>query len=128
MPDLKPKQRTFLDAVIGLMDAGDAKPPSPKELVWAMKVPLQAVEGILAIGIETGEIVRLSNGFRFAVKSLSRLAATGREKFGSQEFDVAAWRDLMGCSRETAYGILEYFDSQGWTEKNGGQRKFASSE
>lgn len=128
MSDLKPKQRTFLDAVIGLMDAGDAKPPSPKELVWTMKVPLQAVDGILEIGVQTGEIVRLSNGFRFAVKTLERLAAMGKDRFGSQEFDVAAWRDLMGCSRETAYGILEYFDAQGWTEKNGGQRRFLPSE
>lgn len=128
MPDLKPKQRTFLDTVIGQMDAGDAKPPCPKELVWSLRVPLQAIEGILDIGIETGEIVRLSNGFRFAVKTLERLAASGRDRHGSNSFDVAVWRDEMGCSRETAFAILEYFDARGWTLKEGGQRRFQPSE
>lgn len=128
MPELKRRQREFLDCVIAALDDAGAKPPPPRELARSLSVPVQAVEGILGAGVEQGEIVRLENGFHFAIVTLRRLAEEGLERFGSDWFDVGAFRDYLDVSRETAFALLSQLEAMGLVEADAGRRRFLPTE
>lgn len=127
-PKLKKRQKELLARATEALDSHGAKPPPPKELAQELRVPIQAVFSILDIGTQCGHIVRLSNGFHFASKTLFRLAETARQDYAEREFSTAELRDLLDVSRETANAILEYWDKYGLTAKDGGKRRMKPSE
>lgn len=123
-PDFKialtEKQQSLLERVLDIMHGAGASAPHPAEMADELKVPQQAVEEILRLGLETGDLVRVGDELVYARKTLEELKLQLR-KLG-ERFTVAQFRDLTGSSRKYALPLLEHFDSEKFTRRLGDER------
>jgi selenocysteine-specific elongation factor len=119
---LTPKQREFLDRVVSTLRANLVNVPAVHEIAASVPAPLQAVEQIIQLGIESRTITRIADGLYYTSSQLQELISQMREKFGSRPFTAADFRDLFGTSRKYAIPLLEYFDSQRVTLRQGDNR------
>jgi len=123
---LSQKQRTFLDRVVAALDAGGANPPSGQDLANAVHAPIQAVDEILRLGVEAGEVVRVEDGIFYSPAQLASLQATARQLAAKGGFTAAEFRDAAGTSRKYAIPVLEYFDTIRFTIRVGDKRMVQS--
>jgi selenocysteine-specific elongation factor len=119
---LTEKQRQFLDRVIAELDKGGINSPSPRTITAAIGAPHQAIDQILILGIEAGEIVQLPEEVFYSLGQIDKLKALTRETFGTKPFTAAEFRDRLGSSRKYAIPLLEYLDSVGFTLRTGDAR------
>lgn len=119
---LSDKQRAFLDRVVLALDAGGINSPSPLDVARSLSVPPQAVEEILKLGFEAGELARLPEGIWYSQSQIDRIKASVAEMFGVKPFTAAEFRDRSGTSRKYAIPLLEYLDSVGFTARRGDSR------
>lgn len=92
------------------------------------KVPTQAVEDIIILIADSGEIVKVTDGvYTLAVymdeakeKIIEKLKAEGK-------ITIAEIRDMFQTSRKSAKPILEYMDSIKITRKTGGESERVSN-
>lgn len=121
---LQPAQRQLLDRVVAELDAGGSSPPGPGAVADALRVPPQAVDGILKIGISAGEVVRLADGIWFSAAKLQELRDTARTHLQGRSFSASEFREVLGTSRKYAIPLLEYLDSRRVTLRQGETRIF----
>lgn len=75
--------------------------------------------------LNSGEIVKISDEFYFAVTEIEKLTAGMREfASGSADrlIDVANFKDIAGISRKYAIPLLEFFDREKITRRAGDKR------
>jgi selenocysteine-specific elongation factor len=125
---LTERQRALLDRVVEALDAGDVNAPGSADIASTLRVPPQAVEEVLRLGIQAGEVVRIGEGIHFTVAKLEQLKAETHAAFGSKPFAASEFRDALGTSRKYAIPILEYFDQVRFTLRTGDQRVIRSSD
>lgn len=118
-PVLKEKQRLLLDRVLEALLRAGVNVPSAREMAGELGVPLQAVEGILEVGIEAGEVLRLDEGVFYPVSTLDGLRHRVSSEFGGRRFTAAEFRDTLGTSRKYAIPLLEWMDRTGLTIRHG---------
>lgn len=119
---LSPKQQAFLERVSAELDKAGVNTPGPSDLARNLSVPPQAVEEILKLGIQAGEIVRVYEGIFYTRRQLEQIKAKLREIAGGKPFAAAAFRDAIGTTRKYAIPLLEYFDATGFTMRLGDER------
>ncbi len=125
---LSDKQSAFLGRVIEELNKGGLNPPSTRDLARALTVPPQAVEEILRLGIEAGEIVRLPEDIYYTPGQIIKVKTTIQEMFGAQAFTAAEFRDRVQTSRKYAIPLLEYLDSVRFTLRVGDKRVVSQPE
>lgn len=123
---LEPKQRAFLDRVKAALDAGGSNPPSLKALAAQLNVPIQAVEGVIKLGLDAGEILRLDDQVFFTTAQIERSIQAAKRALGDSPFTAAQFKEALGTSRKFAIPLLEHSDSKGWTVRRGDQRVFTA--
>ncbi|MEQ1823122.1 MAG: selenocysteine-specific translation elongation factor [Fimbriimonadaceae bacterium] len=119
---LTPKQKEFLDRVVAALQAHPINVPAVHEIATSVPAPIQAVEQIVRLGIESQTLVRVGDGLYYTASQLQELIGELRTKFGARPFTAADFRDLFGTSRKYAIPLLEYFDSQRVTLRQGDNR------
>lgn len=119
---LSEKQRAFLDRVSAALEEDGPNPPSGLDLANRVRAPIQAVEEILRLGVEAGEVIRVSEGIFYTPRMLANLEAKVRELGAKGPFAAAEFRDAVGTSRKFAIPLLEYFDAQRVTVRVGDRR------
>lgn len=119
---LSPRQREFLDRARGLVAQGGVNPPPPAAIADELRVPLQAVEEILRLGVEAGELVRIADGIYYDLSQIEALKTRIIATFGRKAFSAAQFRDAMGTSRKYAIPLLEHLDSLRFTTRTGDMR------
>ncbi|HZH98736.1 MAG TPA: selenocysteine-specific translation elongation factor [Fimbriimonadaceae bacterium] len=119
---LSPKQRAFLDRVIEVLERSGVNVPGSRELAEAVHAPPQAIEEILRLGAEAGELVRVAEGLYYTRAGVERIKATVREISGGKPFPASAFRDAVGSSRKYVIPLLEYFDTIRFTLRVGDNR------
>jgi len=119
---LSDKQRAFLDRVVATLDSGGINSGSSRDLARALTVPPQAIEEILKLGFEAGEIVRLPDGIYYSASQIQVVKETISKLFGAAAFSAGEFRDKTGTSRKYAIPILEHLDSVGFTLRTGDTR------
>lgn len=124
---LTERQRTFLDRVLEALRAGGVNAPSANDLSNTLHVPVQAVDEILRLGVEAGELVRVSEGIYYPPDVLDQIRGQVRELGRVGPFTAAAFRDASGTSRKYAIPLLEYFDATRLTIRVGDQRALISA-
>ncbi len=126
-PELKDKQRILLDKVVEILDASSPNVSAPHELAGEIHVPVQAIENILVVGIEAGELIKLDENVFFTPQSLEKLVVEVRDKFSGVKFGAAEFRDALGTTRKFAIPILEWMDLKGITVRQGENRVVVGS-
>lgn len=119
---LSDRQRQLLDRVLEVLAKEPVNTPSAPEIARVIVVPAQAVEEILRVGQEGGEIVRIEEGIFYTPEQLEALKARVLEVSGGQPFHAAQFRDAIGTTRKYAIPLLEYFDRIRFTTRVGDQR------
>lgn len=119
---LTDRQRALLDRVKAGLAAHDVNTPSPHDLARTIAVPPQAVEEILRVGAEAGEIIRVEDGIFYTTDQIETLKARVAEFAAGKPFAAAAFRDAVGTTRKYAIPLLEYLDRVRFTTRVGDQR------
>jgi selenocysteine-specific elongation factor len=121
-PELAARQRSLLDRVKQVLESEAVSVPGQGQIVEELRVPKQAIDEILRIGIDAGELVRIGDGLIYTESQLGRLKDEVRTKFGGQRFSAGEFKDAFGTSRKYAIPLLEYFDSVNVTMRQGDTR------
>ncbi|RYG26006.1 hypothetical protein EON82_05065 [bacterium] len=116
------RQRGLLDKVIGIIEAGGVNTPNAHEIGKRLPAPRPAVDEILNLGEDSGEIVTLADGVLFTTRGLAEIRERVRRGSGGKPFTVGEVRDSLGTSRRVAVALLEQFDAEGFTERVGEKR------
>ncbi|HEV8659972.1 MAG TPA: selenocysteine-specific translation elongation factor [Thermoanaerobaculia bacterium] len=102
-------------------DAG-LQPPPVSELIQTMTHKPKMIEGVIGFLVKQGTLVRLADG----VYVHRNVIATARETMSArkgQMIDVGQFKDLFGLSRKIAIPLLEFFDREGVTKRQGDVRQ-----
>lgn len=95
--------------------------PATSEIIKAIPQRPKVIEGVIAYLVKQGALVRLADG----VYLHRDVVAAAREKLATKKgetIDVGQFKDLFGISRKVAIPLLEYFDREGATKRQGDAR------
>ncbi len=102
------------------VQAGLAAPPV-HEVLKASGVEAARARSILQILIREGKLTRISDEFVLDAGALAKLREQLVDKRG-QRFKVPEFKDWTGVSRKYAIPLLEYFDRERVTKREGDER------
>lgn len=117
---LSEKQQQLLERVLDAMEKAGAAAPSVADVARELRVPSQAVEEMIRLGLSAGRMVKVDEGLIYSVKTIDQLKQKAREI--GPRFTAAAFRDATGSSRKYAIPLLEHFDSIRFTRRVGDER------
>ncbi len=123
---LKPRQRALLTRVIECLSSEPVNTPHAHDIARLLGIPHPAVEEIMRIGIEIGEIIVLTEAVYYTPAQIQDLKARLVELADGKPFSSNDMRDAFGTSRKYMLPILEYFDRIGFTERDGDRRTIVS--
>ena len=111
-----------LDKVLPLISANSSKPPVLHDLAKATQIAPRQLEKNLMECVKAGSLVRpVANRF-YQPEAVDELRDLITDTFNDQAFTVQEYRDAAGIGRNLAIELLEYFDRQGYTRRNGNYR------
>lgn len=119
---LSPRQREFLDRCVAELERDLVNTLNLHALTQAVHAPIQAVEEILKLGVQAGEIVALPDGVYYTTRQIALLKTKTAELMGEHPFPAAKLRDALGTTRKYVIPLLEYFDSIRFTTRVGDNR------
>lgn len=117
---LSEKQEQLLQRVLSAMEKAGAAAPSVADLANDLRVPPQAVEEMIRLGLSAGKMVKVGEGLVYSSNTIEQLKQKARAI--GPRFTAAAFRDVTGSSRKYAIPLLEYFDSIRFTRRVGDER------
>ncbi len=120
---LNPRQQALYDRVCTAIREAGFQPPSLVDLATQVRAPQEAVSAMLRVGLDRGELVRVSEAIVFhrdTIEETKRLVGEYVAQHG--ELPTAAFRDLTGSSRKYAVPMLEYLDDIRFTRRQGDAR------
>ncbi|MFQ3667275.1 MAG: selenocysteine-specific translation elongation factor [Fimbriimonadaceae bacterium] len=120
---LTERQRALLDRVAAEIEADGWSPAGPQAIADRIRVPVQAVEEIVRLGVEAGDLCRIADGYVLLAAQIAGLRDQLVATFGDRPFTAGEFRDAFGTSRKYAIPLLEYLDSQGVTLRQGDVRR-----
>ena len=116
------RQRGLMDKVVAIIEGDGMNPPNAHEIGKRLPAPRQAVEEILQLGEDVGEIVTLADGVLFTNRTLAELRERIRNGTNGKPFTLGEMRDSLGTNRRVAVALLEHFDAEGFTVRDGERR------
>jgi selenocysteine-specific elongation factor len=121
---LSDKQRRFLDRVLDAIRAEPVSTPNAHQISQQLHVPIQAVEEILRLGIEAGELVSIGEGIWHTPEQLEAMVARVRQIAAGKPFSASQVRDGLGTTRKYVIPLLEYLDARQITVRRNETRVF----
>jgi Elongation factor SelB, winged helix len=107
-PVLPERPRTFLDRVKATLECEPINTPTPHAMSQTLHVPSIAVEEILKLGVETGEIAQLGETVYYTTGQLEALRLRLGE-LGEENLTASSVRDTFGTTRKYAVALLAHF-------------------
>lgn len=125
---LTERQRALLNRVLEALRIAGVNVPSPLDIARSLGVPVQAIEEILKLGIQAGEIVRVGDGLFYPSEGVTEIKTKIKQIAGKAGFTASDFRDAVGSSRKYVIPLLEYLDSQRFTLRVGDKRVVRNGE
>ena len=120
---LTPEQEAIRDAIARVLKDGGTTPEDLKTLPDAIQVNASSVRDVVSAMQAMGDLVRLEDTLLFhpeVMVEVRRQLVDYLNKNG--EIDVSTFRSLIGTTRKFAVPLLNYFDTQGITIRQGDVR------
>jgi len=117
-------EKDAAEKLLPMLEAQDLAPASVNELAEAVAVDQGVARKVLGKMAADGLVVRVSSDLHFAAGAI----AAARERLAQHlqahpdGATAAELRDALGVSRKYAIPLLEYFDAQGVTKREGDLR------
>jgi selenocysteine-specific elongation factor len=125
---LTPEQQRVVDAVEADYRQSGAAPPSPEESLGRLGIKGNEKHELFQLLVADRRLLRVKEGLYFHAAALGSiqdsLVGYLREK---KEIGPAGIKDLLGVSRKYAIPLLEYFDAQRVTVRQGEHRVLRGS-
>lgn len=109
--ELTQRQRQLLTILLGELSAAGRSPPTLKELAEQLKLPLRDLEQLVQVGIDDGQLIKLSPQMAMDREALEALRQSLAKYFQHQPTaKVGELREQWGITRKHAVPIFEFFD------------------
>lgn len=106
--------------LLGALERQGLAPESVVDLAQGAGVDKPLAQKVLNALVNEGEVVRLGGDMHFGRAAIDAAAAAIRTHLkGAGQASAADLRDVLGVSRKYAIPLLEYFDAQGLTRREG---------
>ena len=105
-----------------MLAAAAGAPPSTGELIASSGLDSSLVHRALGSLEKQGLVRRIGADFYFDVSALAAFEQAVRARLADGPATAAELKDAMGTSRKYAIPLLEYFDSQAVTRREGDTR------
>jgi selenocysteine-specific elongation factor len=123
---LSAEEEAFLEQVRPILLKAGYVPPRTRELVEMTNIPLMTLERILRESAKAGTLIKIAENRYYLPETIMTLAGFTEQLIeGSSEdegFSVIQFRDASEIGRNLCIEILEYFDSVGFTRRDGNSR------
>ncbi len=122
---MPPGWQPHADTVLAAVRRGGLQPPNLDDLQrgYPRDVPVRTLLNILA---EQGQVIRIAEDMFFSVEAMAEVREAIRRLASTPEgITVATVRDATGSSRKYVLPLLEYFDAQKFTRRQGDARVLA---
>lgn len=111
------------DRLLGLLAAGGLAPPTPADLAPGAKANEARVREVLTMQCDLGQTGRVAADIFVLTSELERVRVAITENCErNSKLVIPELRDVLGTSRKFLIPLLEYFDAQGLTLRQGGHR------
>ncbi len=112
------------ETLLALVAQGGIAPPALPELLAMSGIEAGVARKALARLVEQGHVVRVSSDMHFSAGALTELRDALESFLGSRDegATTSELRTALGISRKYAIPLLEYFDAQGVTKRDGDLR------
>jgi selenocysteine-specific elongation factor len=120
---LTPEQQRVVDGLEGIFRSAGAAPPNPEEALGRLGVKGTEKHELFQLLVADRRLLRVKESLFFHAAALGeiqdKVVTHLREK---KEIGPADMKDLLGVSRKYAIPLMEYFDSQRVTVRQGERR------
>ena len=120
---LTPEQQRVVDGLEGIFRSAGAAPPNPEEALGRLGVKGTEKHELFQLLVADRRLLRVKESLFFHAAALveiqDKVVAYLTEK---KEIGPADVKDLLGVSRKYAIPLMEYFDSQRVTVRQGERR------
>ena len=99
-----------------------AQAPSSGDLAKAWRIPQARLEVDLKELTKRGLVVQVAAHRFYLPRQLQNIAGEVKRLASTKPFSVRDFRDSTGIGRNVAIEVLEYFDSRGFTRRQGNER------
>lgn len=117
------KQRKLLDRVIEAMDKFGLNYPGAKKLAEYMGMPPQAVDEMIRIGLELGELHETGGSLIYSQQTVDRISSEMRDGKVPKQFTASDFKDAYQTSRKYAVPFLELLDRLEITDRDEDSRR-----
>jgi selenocysteine-specific elongation factor len=118
------EQEKMVEDILDRIGATPFSPPALAELAAELGAGRKTVADLLALAERDGEVVRVSPDLYFSPAAMRDIESALRAKLDEDsEITVREFRDLIGTSRKYALPLLEYFDRERLTVRQGDVRR-----
>jgi len=111
---LTPRQRALLNRVVGALELEPVNTPTPHQISQLFGIPREAVEEILKLGTQAGEIVQVDEAVFYTPQQIEDLKTTIVRLTVSGAFSTKDLKEKLNTSRKYIEPLLNYFDSIGF--------------
>jgi selenocysteine-specific elongation factor len=92
-------------------------------LTESLGIPRQAVDQMLNVGKQTGELKEIGDGVWLTPYALAELTDLARELL-TGSFTASECRERMATSRDNAIALLEYWEATGQSRRDDDNHRF----
>ena len=123
---LAPEEEALWQRIEPLVSEGGLRPPRVRELADMLKVDHVRVDSVLRQAARFGLVRRVADNRWFppaALKGLADIAEALAGESGDGRFTAASYKDRSGIGRNVTIELLEFFDKEGFTRREGDARR-----
>jgi selenocysteine-specific elongation factor len=120
--DIPSAERELSERIAAAFRQGGLEPPSPADVVAAVRHHPKVVEGLIGYLVKKGTLVRLPGGWIVAKDAIDDVTRRLRAS-GKSSFDVSEFKETFGLTRKLAIPLLEYLDMTKVTRRVGDRRE-----
>jgi len=120
---LDPRREELAATVAGALAADPFSPPTLGSLLERLGGERRDISMVLDVLVRRGEAERVKEDLYFATSAVDAARERLVTYIGEHgSISLAAFRDLLDCGRRNAQALLEHFDGEGLTRRDGEQR------
>lgn len=119
---LTDRQRDLLNRVKLEVEKQPVTTPGVADIARGVVVPIPAIEEILKLGQNAGEIIVLEGGVVYTAPQIEAIKGQLQSLTQGKPFAASQARDWLGASRKYIIPLLEHMDKLGFTVRHGDQR------
>jgi selenocysteine-specific elongation factor len=120
---LTPEQQRVVEGIEAAFRAAGAAPPSPEEALGRLGIKGTEKHELFQLLVADRRLLRVKESLFFHAAALAEIQdKVVAQLRGKKEISPADVKDLLGVSRKYAIPLMEYFDSQRITVRQGERR------